>query len=264
MSEAARPPSALSADEAEGAVMVDSLLAIPIDDLMRMYPAFLASGTAHFWGPVWGPSAPQGLRDFIQNAIDNGNFRRAHALGSVRMPPVPQSVTVSPQSPGAAPDLPGREVYGMRAGETARAPGKMCNAAALVVTPGPRILLVFSRKRGGWELPGGKMEKKVKVTATALRELREEAHVDLSAADVIDHAGVLSAAGDGLRVIPLFVPEERVTEVAVGARPAPPPDEAHRADVWDVARVEWFDPAELPSPLSFPDDAALIPGWVES
>lgn len=59
--------------------------------------------------------------------------------------------------------------------------GPRACVAALVTNPENRVLLIKHRKRGGWELPGGKIETGQTWQQAAIDEVRQEAGLDIVA-----------------------------------------------------------------------------------
>ncbi len=119
--------------------------------------------------------------------------------------------------------------------------------ALVLVRRGDRFLLVEETDHGGgWYLPAGRVEPGETLTAAALREVREEAGVDVRLDGVyrIEHT-VLNEGGARLRVV--FA--------------ASPMDEAPPKSVADehTLRAAWFTPAEAATlPLRAEEVTALL------
>lgn len=61
---------------------------------------------------------------------------------------------------------------------------------------GDRFLMVENPKRGGWEMPGGKVEEAEDPSDAAVREFREEAGVLFLPVGCMDYEGGLVFAGE--------------------------------------------------------------------
>jgi 8-oxo-dGTP diphosphatase len=61
---------------------------------------------------------------------------------------------------------------------------------------GDRFLMVNNLKRGGWEMPGGKVEEGEDPKDASVREFREEAGVLFLPVDCMDYEGGLIFAGE--------------------------------------------------------------------
>jgi 8-oxo-dGTP diphosphatase len=61
---------------------------------------------------------------------------------------------------------------------------------------GDRFLMVDNLKRGGWEMPGGKVEEAEEPKDAAVREFREEAGVLFLPVGCMDYEGGLVFAGE--------------------------------------------------------------------
>jgi ADP-ribose pyrophosphatase YjhB (NUDIX family) len=116
----------------------------------------------------------------------------------------------------------------------------------VVLREGKLLLLkrVNLPEAGAWGLPGGKVDWMEPAAVSAARELMEETGVDagpmtlLCAADYIDET-----AGEHW-LCPIYLAPQ-----AAG--------EAHRAEPHKHSDLDWFDPADPPSPLTVTARAAI-------
>jgi phosphatase NudJ len=119
--------------------------------------------------------------------------------------------------------------------------------ALVLVRRGDRYLLVEETDHGGgWYLPAGRVEPGETLTAAALREVKEEAGVDVRLDGVyrLEHT-VLADGGARLRVVFAASPVDE-------ALPKSIPDE-------HTLRAGWFTPAEAATlPLRAPEVTALL------
>ena len=120
-------------------------------------------------------------------------------------------------------------------------------AAAVVRDTAGRVLLVQRGPRqhgaGTWCIPCGFVEWGEDVRATAVRETREEAGVDVELGDVLQ---VASNFHDR---------DQPSVGIWVAAQLVDPGATAVAGE--DAVAVGWFDPAS-PPPLAFPTDATLL------
>lgn len=117
--------------------------------------------------------------------------------------------------------------------------------ALVLVRRDDRFLLVEEKEHGGgWYLPAGRVEPGETLTAAALREVREEAGIDVTLDGVyrIEHT-VLEGSGARLRVLFSAHPAD-------GRAPKSRPDE-------HTLRADWFTLAEA---SRLPLRAAEVPG----
>ena len=105
--------------------------------------------------------------------------------------------------------------------------------AAVVVRDG-RVLLARHEKRGEcyWVLPGGAVEPGETVAEALVRELREEAGLEIE-------VGELLFVNDGYR------PEAEMVAVYFAAKTKGELPEARRSDEKVLREVRWFAPEEL-------------------
>jgi 8-oxo-dGTP pyrophosphatase MutT (NUDIX family) len=61
---------------------------------------------------------------------------------------------------------------------------------------GDRFLMVDNPKRGGWEMPGGRVEEKEDPQDASVREFREEAGVQFLPVDCMEYEGGLVFTGE--------------------------------------------------------------------
>ena len=112
-------------------------------------------------------------------------------------------------------------------------PGKHIGAAAVVLDPRKRVLLVrHTYGRLNWELPGGASELDETLEETAVRELREETGVDAVAEQLV---GIYYEAEHDAHH---FVFRCRATS----GEPSPSSEE--------VSDCRFWDPRDLPRPIS--------------
>jgi 8-oxo-dGTP pyrophosphatase MutT (NUDIX family) len=86
---------------------------------------------------------------------------------------------------------------------------KHFTASAYILTtePEPRILLAYHRKLQAWMQPGGHIERNENPIEALIREVAEEAGIDIS-----DHVGKHEEKGDGVTTVPLpnFIEEQPI------------------------------------------------------
>lgn len=111
------------------------------------------------------------LRDHIAAALQGFAVRRADGPGHDGLRHAAVALTVTDVGPGA--DLPGLD-----------APRDWSDAAALMLT---RRSSRLKDHPGQWAFPGGSVDSGETKEQTALREMREEVHVDLGAGQVLGH-----------------------------------------------------------------------------
>ncbi len=123
--------------------------------------------------------------------------------------------------------------------------------AVLVVSPDGQLMLgrrAIEPRRGLWDLPGGFLDPREVPEEAAVRELREEAGVEIEIVRGLGH--VVDAYGDGgdLTLNTLLV-----ARIVAGT--------VHAAD--DVAELAWFDPDGLPpaGELAFANTAVALERW---
>jgi ADP-ribose pyrophosphatase YjhB (NUDIX family) len=117
-------------------------------------------------------------------------------------------------------------------------------AVGVVATKDGRILLVqrnHEPKMGEWSFPSGFVDAGERVEEAAVREVREEAGVEVALQGLL---GVYSRAGE--RVIFIAYAGEVIDGEAA------PGDEA--------IAVDYFDPDRMPAP-AFPHDGQIVRDW---
>ncbi len=123
--------------------------------------------------------------------------------------------------------------------------GAALTGALVVLRSGGRVLVVFNRLRGEWELPGGTIEPDETPEDAALRELREESG---------QTAGRLARAGTARFSLAGSLAEEACaiyTASTPAARMFAPTDE--------IGAIGWWDGSvDLPGGALNPIDRALI------
>ncbi|MDT0464796.1 methyltransferase, FxLD system [Streptomyces gibsoniae] len=130
-------------------------------------------------------------------------------------------------------------------------PHALTGAGVVVTDPAGRILLGWSRRRGVWELPGGKNDPGEDFLTTAARELQEETGL------TADPAGIrlLALLMDSTRGIPRMTAAVRIT-THTGE---PAVTEPHLTIRW-----EWHEVTDLPSldqPLFTPSAHVIDTVW---
>jgi 8-oxo-dGTP pyrophosphatase MutT (NUDIX family) len=117
----------------------------------------------------------------------------------------------------------------------------LATAFAVVRDPAGRVLLVRRADDGYWELPGGRIDVGESASAAAVREVAEEAGVEVKVTDI---AGVYSEPGHVLAY-----PDGRVHQQLAVCFRAWPIGGTARPDGRETSAAVWFDPAataELP------------------
>ncbi|WP_181804620.1 methyltransferase, FxLD system [Streptomyces shenzhenensis] len=127
----------------------------------------------------------------------------------------------------------------------------LTGAGVIVTDSAGRILLGWSRRRGVWELPGGKNDADEGFLATAVRELREETGLTADPAS----ARLLALLMDSTHGIPRMTAAVRIT--AHSGEPAV--TEPHLTSRW-----EWHEVTDLPhldQPLFTPSAHVIDTVW---
>jgi 8-oxo-dGTP diphosphatase len=129
-----------------------------------------------------------------------------------------------------------------RAAVHAGAPSYTVGAVAVIRRPDGSLLLVDQRHSDGWALPGGLLRRGESAAAALVREVREEAGIDVDPSALpVPHAVVTASVR---RVDVVFA-----LEVAADV-------DAHREDDAEVKRLGWHSLDALPS-LSRPTQDIL-------
>ncbi|MFG3093911.1 NUDIX hydrolase [Streptomyces sp. NPDC048202] len=128
------------------------------------------------------------------------------------------------------------------------APHALTGAGVAVTDAAGRVLLGWSKKRGVWELPGGKNDAGEGFAEAAVRELAEETGLRAEAED----ARLLALLMDSVHGIPRVTAAVRVTAY----KGEPSVREPELIDRW-----EWHDPAVLPRPLFTPSAHVIDTVW---
>ena len=114
--------------------------------------------------------------------------------------------------------------------------------AAVVRDAEGRVLLVRKARNGMWSFPSGYVEWDEDIREAAVREMREEVALDVTAGDVIAvHSNFHDRAKQTVGVW-LWA---TITGGAV------------RPDLREITTAAWFDPATPPSP-TYPTDALVL------
>ncbi|MEU9410113.1 methyltransferase, FxLD system [Streptomyces sp. NPDC048281] len=127
----------------------------------------------------------------------------------------------------------------------------LTGAGVVVTDPVGRILLGWSRRRGVWELPGGKNEADEDFLVTAVRELREETGLTADPAS----ARLLALLMDSAHGIPRMTAAVRIT----AHTGEPVVTEPHLTSRW-----EWHEITDLPhldQPLFTPSAHVIDTVW---
>lgn len=102
---------------------------------------------------------------------------------------------------------------------------------------GDRFVMVFNEKRGGWEMPGGRIELDEDVAKAAVREVREECGCEMSPIAQMDRKDGAVLCGD--LTCPACAKED--------------------------AEMRWDLFSELPSPLAFGEEEYLeVLAWAKN